>query len=181
MSWYRNFAAFLLVAAITVATGVAAFAHGEDGVFSGTEALPTGGDPLTVSLRARLLYVNDNEPAPGATVTVDAVGAGGVAVPPTSLTDNGDGTYEGTLVLTAPGAWTLRFTATTPNAATEVAYTAEAPTTTTAPPTTTTRAPRAGDDDDGIGTGILVLAVMAVAAIVASGWLLRRRRGGRTA
>lgn len=177
----RGVSALLLAATSSLATGAAAFAHGEDGVFSGTEAVPTNGDPLTVSLRARLLYVNDNEPAPGATVTVDAVDPAGLALPAVTLTDNGDGTYQGTLALTAPGAWTLRFTATTPNAATEVAYTAEA-STKTVPPTTTTRAPRAGgdDDDDGSGTAVLVLAVMAVAAVVAGGWLLwRRRRGNR--
>ena len=127
-------------------------------------------------MRARLVYANDSDPAPGATVTVDAVDAAGVVVPPAPLTDNGDGTYEGTLVLTAPGAWTVRFTAATPNAAAEVAYSADAPATTTAPPVTT-RAPRSGDDDDnGSGTGVLALVVMAVAAIVAGGWLLWRRR-----
>ncbi|MGQ0803207.1 MAG: hypothetical protein ACT4PI_05030 [Actinomycetota bacterium] len=179
----RGVEALFLVAAVGLVTSAAAFAHGEDGVFSGTEAVPTNGDPLTVSLRARLLYVNDNEPAPGATVTVDAIGPSGATVAPAPLTDNGDGTYQGALVLSASGAWTLRFTATTPNAATEVAYTAEAPTTTVLP-TTTTRATRPGgdeDDDDGSGIGALVLAVMAVAAVVAGGWLFWRRRRDRTA
>ena len=175
MSGYRIFSTLFLAAAITVAGGAAAFAHGEDGTFSGTEAAATDGDPLTVSVRARLLYLNDDDPAPGATATVDAIGPGGATVPPVPLTDNGDGTYQGTLVLSAEGAWTLRFTATTPNAAAEVPYTAEAPTT-TAPPTTTTRTQRTDGDDDGSGTGVLVLAVMAVAALAAGGWLLWRRR-----
>jgi hypothetical protein len=169
----------VFVVATTLVSGAIAFAHGDDGVFSGTDAVPADGDSLTVSVRARLLYVNDDEPAPGATVTVDAVDAAGVVVPPAPLTDNGDGTYEGTLALTAPGAWTVRFTATTPNAAAEVAYSADASATTTAPTTTTDRSPRANsdsDDDNGSGTGVLVFAVLAVAALVAGGWLLWRRR-----
>ena len=38
----------VFVVAITLASGATAFAHGDDGVFSGTDAVPADGDPLTV-------------------------------------------------------------------------------------------------------------------------------------
>src|SRR5687767_10119166 len=148
-------------------------------MFSGTEATP--GEGLTVDVRARLLYVNDNEPAPGAFVIVDAIDAAGATTPPALLTDNRDGTYVGTLTLPASGAWTLRFNATTP---TEIAYTAETPTTTTAPATTSTARSGGGNgksDDDGIPMGIVALGVVGAGAAGAGGWLLWRRGGRGTA
>lgn len=178
----RSRAAAALVAGLALVStaSTVAGAHGDDGIFTGTEAVASGGDPLAVSVRARLVYANDSDPAPGADLTVDAVAPDGTAVPPTPLTDNGDGTYEGTLGLSAPGAWTLRFTATTPDAATEVAYNAEAPTT-TLPPTTTTRGsagPNAtsNDDDGGSGGFIVAAAIVAVVVLGGGGWLLWRRR-----
>ena len=170
-----------MVALVVLLSAAPAAAHGDEGMFSGTEATP--GEGLTVDVRARLLYVNDNEPAPGAFVIVDAIDAAGATTPPALLTDNRDGTYVGTLTLPASGAWTLRFNATTPTATAEIAYTAETPTTTT-PATTSTARSGGGNgksDDDGIPMGIVALGVVGAGAAGAGGWLLWRRGGRGTA
>jgi hypothetical protein len=164
----------LLVSCAATST---ALAHSDDGVFAGLDATP-GTVSLEVQVRARLVYANDGDPAPGATVTVDALSADGVVAPAAALHDNGDGTYEGPLLLPTPGAWTIRFTATTPAAAGEMAYVAEpAPTT-----TSTTREPDLDASGDGGGGAVLLgvagagAAVLVLAAVVLL--LVRRSRAG---
>jgi len=175
-------AGLLVLCALVVAAGAGpAWAHGEDGTFTGLDAQP-GDQSLSVSVRARLVYLNDAEPAPGATVVVEAIGPDGVAAaasPP--LADEGDGTYAGSLTLPDAGAWTLRFTSTTPNGTADTAYTATAPTTTAPEPPTTTEPEPIGqtgpDDDDGGGNGIVLVAVViGLVAVAAGGTLLWRRR-----
>ena len=130
-------------------------------------------------MRSRLVYANDNDPAPGATVSVDAVGADGVATTPSPLRDNGDGTYEGTLMLAAPGDYTLRFTATTPLAGADAPYATPSATTATTTPVTSTRPPEVDESDDSGGDALpIVVAVAGVVVIAAgaAGFLLWRRR-----
>jgi hypothetical protein len=171
----------MLALVFPAAIATAGWAHGEDGTFTGLDAQP-GEQPLSVSVRARLVYLNDAEPAPGATIVVEAIGPDGVAAaasPP--LADEGDGTYGGSLVLPAAGAWTLRFTATTPNATADTTYTATTPTTTAPEPTTTTAPEPIGqtspdDDDGGSGVVVIVLAVAVIAVVAGGAALLWRRR-----
>jgi hypothetical protein len=174
--------AFVVGLACAVGTAFAAptLAHSDDGIFSGLDAAP-GSQPLEVSVRARLVYANDSEPAPGATVNVDAVAADGAATPPSPLRDNGDGTYEGVLTLPAAGNYTLRFTAATPLAAADAPYAAPATTATT----TTTAAvpstqPRDVDDDDSSRGAAPIVAGFGGVAVIGVGvaaFLLWRRRG----
>ncbi len=170
--------AFTAIAGVA-STPLAAHAHGDDGVFSGVEATAAdAADPLTASVRARLVYANDGDPAAGATITVEALGPAAAVVVP--LRDNGDGTYEGAVTVGAPGAWTLRFVATTPAATTETGFTAEPPPTTTAPrPVSARDRTDAADSDRGGGSSTaLVVAVVAVLVLVAAGgtvaWSRRR-------
>jgi hypothetical protein len=175
----RRVSVTLLIAAGVVLGGaLPAAAHGDDGVFAGTEATPGSG--LSVNVRARLVYANDNEPAPGAFVVVDAVDAAGMSTAPELLTDNRDGTYQGVLALPAPGAWTVRFQSMTPNATAEVAFTAPAPVGPTSAPTTTatgsTRNGSGNGDEDGGGSTVLVIVAgvtLAVGAVLV--WYSRRR------
>lgn len=172
-----------LLVSVVLGTATPASAHSDDGVFAGLEAVP-GADDLEVALRARLVYADDQDPAPGASVAVDGLGPGGLTAAATPLRDNGDGTYERSLALPAAGAWTLRFTASTPDATAETAYTAPEPTpSTTAVTSAAGGGPRRradlGDDDDGGGSGPLVagvvIAVLATGAGVAAFVVLRRR------
>jgi hypothetical protein len=99
-----------------------------------------GREPLTVEVRARLVYVNDGHPASNGAVTVEALESSGAAVPPQPMAREGDGVYTAVMVLPTPGAWTLRAAASDPDASAEVAFEAEpSPTTTTTPVATRSR------------------------------------------
>ena len=123
-----------VVALLGVAT-VPAGAHGDTGQM--TVEVEPGSDADRVQVRARIVYANDFEPAPGAAVSADAVapdGSVGVTAP---LAYDADGVYAGELALPPGGPWTVRVTATNPVATGEAAYTSPPPTTTpaTAPAT----------------------------------------------
>ena len=172
-----------LVVGLSCAVGTAlaapALAHSDDGVFTGLDAVP-GAQPLEVSVRARLVYANDRDPAPGATVSVDAVAADGAATPPSPLRDNGDGTYEGALTLPTAGNYTLRFTAATPLAAADAPYAATATTTTTTTTTAvpSTQPPDVDGDDSGGGAAPIAAGFggVAVIGVGVAAFLLWRRR-----
>jgi hypothetical protein len=181
-----------VVALLGVATTVPAGAHGDTG--QAIIEVEAGTDPARVRVRARLVYSNDFEPAPGAAVTADAVGADGSVGASAPLSYVADGVYAGELALPAPGAWTVRVTAADPAATAEAGYTAPPPTTappTSAPPTTgdapsegtrltgeQARSAPDGDDDTPIG---VVLAVGAAFVFLCGVWfVLHRRRSGNT-
>ena len=152
-------------------------------------------DPGRVRVRARVVYSNDFEPAPAATVAADAIAADGSVGATAPLAYDADGVYAGELALPGPGAWTVRVTATNPAATGDAAYTAPPPTTTPSTSPGTTRAPTAstkltgeqsgadvGDSDD-TPVGVLVAVGVAFAVLTAV-WLFlrtRSRSGGRSA
>jgi hypothetical protein len=162
-------------------------AHGDTGQM--TVEVEPGGDAGRVQVRARIVYADDFEPAPGATVSADAVapdGSVGVAAP---LVYDADGVYAGELALPPGGPWTVRVTATDPAATGEAAYTARTTTPTTA--SATTRGPsddtrltgeRAESGSNSDDTPIGVLLAVAAAFVVLSGvwFVLHRRRSGNT-
>jgi hypothetical protein len=146
-------------------------------------------EPLSVQVRARLVYANDRDPVSSATVTVEATGPNGATLPPRPLESRGDGVYTAVVVLPAAGAWTLRATSSAPDASAEVRFEADAsrPTTTNATTTTTSEpAPREAeplptsasvDDDGGGGWFLAVGAIALIVALAASAWWWTRRRG----
>jgi hypothetical protein len=154
-----------------------ALAHDTQGTMT-AEARP-GADPMSVTARARVVYVNDGHPAGEATVTVTATGPGGAQAGPTTLNAVDNGEYEAVLALPAAGDWSLQFNATNPVAAATTSHTVSAPTTTTATPDSEPRrAVQAGDDDSsGMSPALIAaIAVVVLAALAGGGLLVRRRR-----
>lgn len=184
-----------------VATAPVAAAHGGDGVLEPVSVTPDG---RSVEVSVRLTYESDGHDATGATVTVAGDDGAGAALTPVSLTDQGGGTYGGTVELPSDGTWNLRVTAVEPPAqlALPAVTVAAAPSTTAADASssTSTSAPSTadagavdgaeategivalGDDEDGGGTApwVWVVAGVAVVAAVAAGLLFvaRGRRPG---
>ena len=191
MSPYRLLARLAAVAAIValVLQPGAAAAHEGQGQFAVETTEPTAAGVRYV---ARLTWVNDNHPAIDATVTatpVDPAGTAGTSVVFTAVDQ--DGRYQGEVPLPAPGTWTVRFTAVTPAASTEVTHDVTAPTTTprpaspasagpSDPPTTTESAAPAspaGDNDGGsAGTVVFVVVLAAIVAVGALAYRSARRR-----
>ncbi len=158
-----------------------AFAHGDEGKMQ-LEATPSGS--LQAFVRATVIFENDNEPALGAAVAVDAVGPDGQTVAATSLVEAGDGRYEATLTFPVAGAWTVRATATDPTATGEVTVTATeavAAVTTTTAPAIELDEPRgvttSDEDDDGSSLAVPIIAIVVLGIGGAAGaWLLQHRR-----
>jgi len=114
----RMLLATLAAVAALVASAPAATAHEGDGSFEVLGADPSG--PLAVGYRVRLVYVDDGHAAADATVTAVAEGPGGVTVAPVPLDGTGEeGVYAGVVDFPAPGHWTVRFTALSPDATLE--------------------------------------------------------------
>jgi len=174
----RRFGVFSLVAPLVLLLLAApAAAHGADGALA--LETQTTNDPATVEIRARLTYANDDEPAPGASVTVDGTGPKGESLASETMTAAGAGIYTATLQLPASGTWTLRVTASTPNAVAEIEYsTAAAATTTTASGAGTVSEPATNSTtEDESNTWVLPAALGAVIVILAGGatLILRKR------
>jgi len=174
----RTLARLAAVAAIAAAMfepGVAA-AHEGQGQFAVETDEPADGGVRYV---VRLTWVNDNHPAIDATVTATPIDPAGTAGTPVALSAvDQDGSYQGTVPLPKPGTWTVRFTAVTPAATTEVTRDVTAPTTTPAPTTTEPVAPPTTADaaapvtDTGSAGTIVFVAV--VAALLLGGALAYR-------
>ena len=176
------------VAAAVFQPGVAA-AHEGQGQFAVETAEPAADGVRYV---VRLTWVDDNHPAIDATVTATPIDPAGTAGTPVAFTAVGqDGRYQGVVPLPTPGTWTVRFTAVTPAASTEVTREVTAPTptglpsTTTAEPadrltTTETAAPVSSTDGDDDGSAGTVVFIAVVGAIMLVGALaVRSARRGR--
>jgi hypothetical protein len=161
-------------------------AHSDTGLLV-LEATGSAGPP-GVQVRARLVYANDRDPVSSATVTVEATGPNGTAVPPRPLESEGNGVYTAVLALPVAGSWTLRATSLAPEASAEVRFEAAAApaTTTTTNSTTTTAPPRATGpvrasasvDDDGRGGWFLAAGAITLIGVLiaASAWWWTHRR-----
>ena len=179
----------LLAIVMSVALSpAAALAHEDTGRFEDVRIEVI--DPLTLSIKARLIYPNDGEPADGATVTAVAEQLGAPASAPSPLQELAPGEYSAELTVPTGGSWTIRLTALTPSATTEtIVEVPEPATTTTATRSTTTEtSPTAtsslADDsgDDGDGDLIPKWAAVAIGATIAlgvAGWQTARSRRRR--
>ena len=178
----------LLVAlALTVLRPAVALAHEDTGRFERVRVEVI--DPLTLSVKATLIYPNDGEPAEEATVTAVAEQPGAPASAPSPLDELAPGEYSTELTVPNGGSWTVRLTALSPSATTETTVEVPEPATTTTAETSTTRQSAAstseapaqlGTDtgDGGSATLALVagLGVAVVAILVAWRTIAARRR-----
>ena len=116
----RATVAVVVAFVVAALAGSVAGAHSEQGLMK-VRADPGDGDG-TVVVRAELVYGNDLDAASSATVTVEAFGPNGAAIPATPLDAEGDGVYRTTLSLPVAGLWTVRATATGPAAVAEATF-----------------------------------------------------------
>jgi len=165
---------FVAMLALTVLSQSGALAHEDTGRFEDVRVEVIG--PLTLSVKATLIYPNDGEPAEEATVTAVAEQPGAPAGAPSPLQELAPGEYSAELTVPNGGSWTIRLTALSPSATTETAVEVPAPATTTTAETLTTResssstteAPAQLDTDTGDGSGApLALAAGLGVALVA--------------
>jgi hypothetical protein len=95
-------------------TSPSALAHGEDGYFDDVSV--TTSPTLELAVDALLRYENDDDPAPGATVTLVAEHADGDVVGPVPMRPGEEtGRYAATATLPRSGEWTLRLTSLEPD------------------------------------------------------------------
>jgi len=169
----------LAVPVVLLLSAAPAVAHGSDGELL-LETRPTN-DPATVEIRARLTYANDDEPAPGASVTVDGTGPKGESLATQAMTAAGAGIYAATVQLPASGTWMLRVTATLPSAVGEIEYsTAASATTTTTDATGTIAAPATNSTaHDDSNDWLLPATLGAVIVILAGGGIVILRNRAR--
>ncbi|MEZ5382212.1 MAG: hypothetical protein R2754_10530 [Microthrixaceae bacterium] len=115
-----------LVCGLVGLVGVAS-AHGDDATFTPIAQEPVAGK-LEARLRLTLIYNNDDDPVDEATVQVVPVGPdgaeGAAATLPRAIEP---GTYDGTVPVGGPGAWTFRVESADPEASTEVSLTIPEP------------------------------------------------------
>lgn len=194
----RNCFVAIAVAVALLGPASPAAAHEGGGTLTVESAEST--DSGSVRYVVRLIWNNDGHPAAAADTTMTAVpvGADGTAQTPVTLDPvDDDGRFAATVEFSSPGAWTVRFTAITPEATLEVPQQIDPPptTTSTAAPSTTsseagvsttaTDAPEDEDEDeDGeaskAGTIVFVAVMLVLAAgAVALGRRQRQRRQAR--
>jgi hypothetical protein len=154
-------------------------AHSAEGIL-GVEATPAP-EARAVMVSATLKYANDNDPAPGATVSVVATDPTGGAIAPVTLRDVGLGGYQGTVDLPAAGTWTLTVTAADPaaTATTTVTIEDQAEDPPEPAPTTATPDPNPGGSDgaaDDDSTIVIVAAVVIVGVLIAAAAIVLNRR-----
>ena len=193
----RNCFVAIAVAVALLGPASPAAAHEGGGTLTVESAEST--DSGSVRYVVRLIWNNDGHPAAAADTTMTAVpvGADGTAQTPVTLDPvDDDGRFAATVEFSSPGAWTVRFTAITPEATLEVPQQIDPPPTTTstaAPsttsseagvPTTATDAPEdEGEDGEASKAGTIVfVAVMLVlaAGAIALGRRQRQRRQAGT-
>lgn len=186
----RNCFVAIAVAVALLGPASPAAAHEGGGTVTVESAEPIG----TGSVRyvVRLIWNNDGHPAAAADTTMTAVpvGADGTAQTPVTLDPvDDDGRFAATVEFSSPGAWTVRFTAITPEATLEVPQQIDPPPTTTstaAPsttsseagvPTTATDAPEDEDEDeDGEASKAGTIVFVAVMLVLAAGAIALGRR-----
>jgi hypothetical protein len=192
-------AALIVVCAALAALGTSpAYAHEGEGIFELQAQGPA--DSLTVRYVVRLTWANDGHPAFDATVTATPIDPGGTPQTPVPMQFEGDdGRYSGTITYPSAGNWTVRFTSVSPASTMEIVEELTDPaataTTTTSTLSSATTAPVDVDDtqperaapppvtDDGGGgvNGLLVAAMLALAAVgVALALRTRRTRESGT-
>jgi hypothetical protein len=134
-----------------------------------------------VEVHARLVYANDGDPVPSASVTVDALGPDGTTVPAVPMVSQGNGAYTAELNLPGAGRWTVRAASTSPDAAAEVGFEAvqaATTTTTTTPARQTIQDDPLRDESDRDGSRWVtpaVIGLLALLGIALVAWLWRRR------
>jgi hypothetical protein len=167
-----------LATGLVLALGTPAAAHDDRGILTVERAESTGssGVELVVLLR----YSGDKEPVSNAEVSATADGPGGPVGPVSLVRTDVTGQYAGTLVLGAPGDWTIHVSAPTPLATLDHPYLLVAPTTTTSTSvvTTTTARPSnedGGDDDSASDTSVVLAGVGVGTVVVVGGVALSRR------
>ena len=188
----RVLGALLALGVAWTAGASPAAAHGGEGQFTVEAREPQASGVRYV---VRLVWTDDGHAALDATVTATAIDAAGTPQTPVTLNPlDQDGRYAALVPSPSGGAYTVRFTAVTPEATTEVtqqpptptttATTEPAPTTTDTPAATSTTAAAAdersdeGDDEDSdVGTSLLFFVVAAAAvALIAVPIIVQRRR-----
>lgn len=104
-----------------------AAAHGDDGRIEIVAAEPAG--DVTVAYERALTYLNDGDPADGATVTLAVVG-------PVTLEGTGrPGRYAAAVTYPAPGQWAIRLSSLSPTATVTLTDIIASATSPTPPPT----------------------------------------------
>jgi hypothetical protein len=156
-------------------------AHGDTGSIDPVLVEQVDGR-LAIEVQVVVTYVNDAERAEGATVSVVATRADGTTTAPVTLdAASAPGAYVGVVDVPSPGEWTVRIDATSPTATLEVSAVpvsevAASTSTTTVAVTETAPDPVLPDDDDGAIWGGVAVVGLLVAAGVAVGFGLSRRR-----
>lgn len=193
----RLLAAFGIAAAVALVAPASPVAAHEGGGTLTVESSDTT-DATSVRYVVRLIWNNDSHPAAAADTTMTAVPVGedGTALTPVGLEPvDDDGRFAATIEFPTPGAWTVRFTAITPEATLEVPQQIDPPSTTTtteAPSTTSTEAatpttdPPAENDEDEDGEAskagtfvfVAVLLILAGAAFLVGRRVRQRRDPG---
>ena len=161
-------------------------AHEGRGIINVEPAEPTAAGSVRYVLR--LVWENDQHAALNATVTATPIAPTGATSTPVVLTaSDQDGRYQGVVTFPTSGSWTVRFTAVTPVASTEVTQEVQLPTastTTVVGPATTTAEPvvpspagqqAATDSADDSGPPLALLGAVLVVLLVGAGALFRRR------
>ena len=184
----RNCFVAIAVAVALLGPASPAAAHEGGGTLTVESAEST--DSGSVRYVVRLIWNNDGHPAAAADTTMTAVpvGADGTAQTPVTLDPvDDDGRFAATVEFSSPGAWTVRFTAITPEATLEVPQQIDPPPTTTstaAPsttsseagvPTTATDAPE-DEDEDGEASKAGTIVFVAVMLVLAAGAIALGRR-----
>jgi LPXTG-motif cell wall-anchored protein len=157
-------------------------AHSSEGLMM-VEAHDTA-DEDKVEVRARVTYLNDSDPASGASVTVNGLGPAGEALPQQALAPDGSGIYTAVVELPTVGQWTLRVASADPTASGEVVYTRREAT----PPSSSSPQPTDPPSSDGTetdtgdtATWLVPAGLLVLVAVVGGGFfaMRRRQRGGR--
>jgi hypothetical protein len=165
-----------------------ASAHGEDGYFEDLGVQTASG--LDVTVEALLRYEDDDDPAPGATVTLVAQGPQGEVVGPVRMAAGSQaGRYTATATFPTAGTWALRLSSLEPDgvlrstveipADTVGAPAGNAPDPTTAEPPSPRGAMAVEATARSTGAasvGTWAAAAAAVALVAAAVWLAVARR-----
>lgn len=174
-------AAFVVVMLVASAMGTAG-AHDELGDVA-VEVLSAPDDPSTITIRTRITYSDDGHPVEeGAVVSFVVTPTGGDDRPETQgdMARVGDGQYEATVTIEAPGDYSVVVTSQNPEGSATVAHTvvASTPTTTTSTPSDDDASDAGEDDSDEVViswpiviAGLVFLVAVAGLIVVA----VRRR------
>ena len=155
------------------------------------EVPPTVGSPAPMEVA--ISYVEDGDPIDDGTVSAVAVGPSGERLDPLPMATTGTpGHFAATMVFTAAGPWTVRFSSVEPDGSFEVVVTVAAPAANQVAPTvaasTTTMPTRAliptrdrpsGGDSTAGSTWTIAAAATALVGVAIYSIARRRRNAGR--